>query len=313
MSTQEINTTIYQCSPWRIRANLLEQTRDFVAVEQIFFGGDYDWKALKAERLTIRSVEIEVKPAYNFTNMAAYGQGVITCDFPVYVNFYMTNTASEDFQIRNWGDYLTGKTAMGYATTGVKSTYDGTWYKTTYDLNSLKDGKYQIIGKDNGTASIDDWQLKGENIALQKGRVVVYIKLADFKLPKGHCITAGNALLPGETVEPKPDDGQGGEDGDGQGVIRFDLMRYLRKKSGMPEEPENVVIKGKKESGRKAKRNPPPPVDPDTPSADTPETGFREGWVEDVIVTADKKEVLTLDYTFWVKAIFRIVYQRGSN
>lgn len=310
--TGGIPTVIYQTSPWRFRANLVEQTNDFVAVEQIFFGTDYDWTALNAEKLQIDRVDIEVKPAYNFANMAAYGQGVVTCDFPVYMNFFMTNTAGEKDLVKNWAEYLSGKTAMGYATTGVKSTFNGNYFKTVFDVASLAQEKTEITQKETVLKStVDNWSLQGKNIVLQKGRIVVYVKLSDFKLAEGHCLTKGNAPLPGEK---SPDSGS--SEGNGQEATRHDLLKYLRKKGGLPEpeEPENVVIKGRKETGRKAKRTPNPNPDPE-PTPDTPvqpTTKFVEGWIEDVTVDAEGKQSLILDYVFWIKSIFSIKYWRGA-
>lgn len=310
--TGGIPTVIYQTSAWRFRANLIEQTNDFVAVEQVFFGTDYDWTALKAEKLQIDRVDIEVKPAYNFANMAAYGQGVVTSDFPVYMNFFMTNTAGEKDLIKNWAEYLSGKTAMGYATTGVKSTFNGNYFKTVFDVKSLAEDKTEISQKETiQKSTVDNWSLQGKNIVLQKGRIVVYVKLSDFKLAEGHCLTKGNAPLPGEK---SPDSGSDGSD---QGATRHDLLKYLRKKGGLPEpeEPESTVVKGRKETGRKAKRtqnpNPEPEPTPDTPAQ--PTTKFVEGWIEDVAVDAEGKQSLILDYVFWVKSIFSIKYWRGAS
>lgn len=314
-----IPTVIYQTSAWRFRANLIEQTNDFVAVEQVFFGTDYDWTALNAEKLRINKVDIEVKPAYNFANMAAYGQGVVTCDFPVYMNFFMTNTAGEKNLVKNWAEYLSGKTAMGYATTGVKSTFNGNYYKTVFALSSLPtttepEKQPEIQQKETlPKSTVDNWSLQGKNIVLQKGRIVVYVKLSDFKLAEGHCLTKGNAPLPGEK---SPDSGSSDGDGQGQGATKLDLLRYLRKKGGLPEpeEPENVVVKSRKETSRKAKRtqNPPEPENPpDTPVQ--PTTKFVEGWIEDVAVDAEGKQSLILDYVFWIKSIFSIEYWRGAS
>ena len=307
-----VRATIYQSHLWRFRGNLIEQERDFVAVEEIFFGDDYDWRALEVEKVIIDSVDFEVKPAYNFTNMAAYGQGVITSDFPVYVNFFISNTAEEKGQVRNWAKYLSGSSARGHATTGVKSKYDGRWYKTVVAQAEGAEASVKITQKENGTTTIDNWTLYSDNVVLQKGRVVVYVKLSDFKIQGARCITAGNAPKEGEKSPDEDGDGSG----NGNGMLRTNLLHYLRRKAGKPEiEKKEEVVKTKKDT-RRIKRNPAPGDDDieQTPTQFVPYTKFDPAWIEDPLIkTANGDKELILDFVFWVETTFKIRYTRGTG
>lgn len=288
---------IYQNSTWTINANLIGNYKDFMIYEDLLFPQGPDWKELEAEKIQIDSVDVDVKTGYNFTTPSAINQGYITKDIPVYMNFYMGNTATEE--PKSWGKMnLSGKSAKGSMTTGVKSSYGSRYYKTV--LSKPPEGSDEsvaslVLTKSNDDGTIDDHNLKSENIILQKGRVVIYVRMADLVVEKGKYLTTGNK-------EPGSSSGSGSGSGSGEGeegatLRNRTVVAYLKGKSGKTEQ----VIEVKKDS-RKGKRNPPP--QPEEPEDD------RE-FIEKPIILENGKKSLILDATFFIGVTYHITYTRA--
>ena len=302
MSTEQgIKTVVYQNSSWTINANLIGNYDDFMIVEDLTFPEGPDWKDLNAEKIEISSVDVDVKTGYNFTTPVSINQGYITKDFPVYMNFYMGNTATETKQM-SWGKYnLAGKSAKGSATTGVKSSYGSQYYKTVL---SKKPETGEVItelvaNKVNLSGTIDDFNLESEKIILQKGRVVIFIRMADLVVDKDRYLIKGNS-----PVEGGEGSGSGsGESGEGSGESTAArsrlLVKYLREKSGEKEQP----VEAKKES-RKGKRSQPTPEP--TPVAD------ERQFIEKPVELEDGSKSLILDITFFIGVTFHITYWRKN-
>ena len=289
-SDKGIQTVIYQNSTWTIDANLIGNYDDFMIVEDLTFPEGPDWKALNAEKIEISSVDVDVKTGYNFTTPTAINQGYITKDFPVYMNFYMGNTATETKQM-SWGKYnLAGKSAKGSATTGVKSSYGSQYYKTVL-TKAPETGEViseLVANKVNLAGTIDDFNLESEKIILQKGRVVIFVRMADLVVNKDRYLTKGNSAA----------DGSGSSDGSDQGAARGRLLvKYLREKGG-----EKYEEKEEKRETRKGKRNPPQPQP-------QPVVDDRQ-FIENPIVLEDGNKSLILNVTFFIGVTFHITYWR---
>lgn len=293
-SDKGIQTVIYQNSTWTINANLIGNYDDFMIVEDLTFPEGEDWKALNAEKIQIDSVDVDVKTGYNFTTPVSVNQGYITKDFPVYMNFYMGNTATETKQM-SWGKYnLAGKSAKGSATTGVKSSYGSQYYKTVLS-KAPESGDViaeLVANKVNLAGTIDDFNLESEKIILQKGRVVIFIRMADLVIDKDRYLIKGNSPVEGGN-------GSGSGEGSDQGAARSRLLvKYLRDKAGEKEQQ----VESKKES-RKGKRNPPPQPEPVVDDRQ---------FIEKPIELEDGSKQLILDITFFIGVTFHITYWRKN-
>lgn len=280
MTTEGIDTTIYQSQLYRVRANLINSEGDFLFINNIMFPEGEDWKALNYSKIQLRSVEVEVKPYYNFATMSASGAGKISGDFPIYVNFYTGNTVAEKVPMDFSKIILAGKYVKGSATTGVKGEFGSQYFKTVLDKKPTTEEdltKANVDLKDNDTTSIDDFNMESEKVILQKGRVVVCIRQSDFHVPK-------------ENFLDKPNSSKDEETGSANAGA---ILRHLRAKAGEP-----VVEEGRKK-GKKG-GNPITPVDGYLYPEDPIEEG--EG-------TA-KTQSLVLDYTFWLICKYNITYWR---
>lgn len=292
--TEGIQTVVYQNKTCTINANLIGNYDDFMFVEDLTFPEGPDWKDLNAEKIQIDSVDVDVKTGYNFTTPTAINQGYVTKDFPVYMNFYMGNTATE-FKQMTWGKYnLAGKSAKGSATTGVKSSYGSQYYKTV--LTQAPEGEVKaelIANKVNLSGTIDDFNLESEKIILQKGRVVIFVRMADLVVDADRYLTKGNST-PGSS-----ESGSGSGEGEDTGSARSRLLvKYLKGKSGEPEKP----IEAKKES-RKGKRS--------QPESQPPVVDERH-FIEKPIELEDGSKQLILDVTFFIGITFHITYWRKN-
>ena len=180
-------------------------------------------------------------------------------------------------------------------TTGVKSSYGSRYYKTVLSRPAKDETESVaslVLAKDNSDSTIDDHNLKADNTILQKGRVVIYVRMADLVVDKARYLTAGNKDP--ENDEP-PSDGSG--EGETATLRDRTIIAYLKEKSGKKEQ----VVEVKKDS-RKGKRNPPP--QPEEPEDD------RE-FIEKPVILENGKKSLILDATFFIGVTYHITYSRN--
>lgn len=305
MSGTPLTAKIVQTKFRRFRANVVGATKDFMYVIPILFPEGPDWDDLHAAKIQIEEVEVEIKPYYNFATLAGADKGVVSGDYPVYMNFYTGNTAGED-ESRDMSKYiLSGKYVLGSATTGVKARYGAIYYKTVLDgaitdkdQSAIEDIKSKIRNKENADKTIDDFLLLSDSVILQKGRVVLCLRKDDFMMKTNEVVTETN---PGT-----------GENGNGNNGA---ILRHLLEKGKKAGKPETVADQPRKK-GRKIQSssggsggnggndNDPEPLDPNIT------------YCEDPIIVEDdagkKHWELMIDLPFWVMTTFHIKYWREA-
>ena len=280
MSSDGIETSIYQTHLFRLRSDIMKAEGDYLFIENLTFPDGEDWKALNANKIQLIDAVVEVKPYYNFATMAANGKGQISGDFPVYMNFYTGNTVAEEIPMNFSKIILSGKYVRGSATTGVKATYGPEYFKTvlaTAPQTESDLAKANIANKENASQTIDDYLMESDKIVLQKGRVVICIRQSDFHVPKENLLTAPNSV-------EGADSGTAGS-----------ILRHLKCKAGKPIEEEDLS-KGKK--GRKG---------------GNPNTTNDYLYPEDPVVIGEgssAEKSLILDYPFWVTTKYTFKYWR---
>ena len=282
MSGERVRGVIYQSELCRLRSDIMKAEGDYLFVQNLTFPDGDDWKALNAAQIDMISAEVEVKPYYNFATMAANGKGQVSGDFPVYVNFYTGNTVGEKVPMNFSKIILSGKYAKGSATTGVKANFGPEYFKTVFKQTPTKEDevtKSNIANKENSTGSIDDFVAQSDSIVLQKGRVVVCVRQADFHVAPENFLSAPNSEI------------DGGDSGSTAGAI----LKHLRGKAGkaVEEEPR----------GKKGRKNPNP----------TPSTNDYLYPEDPVIIGegASAEKSLIIDYPFWVIIKYTFDYIRS--
>lgn len=289
MSSDGIDTTVYQSQLYRIRSDLIKAEGDYLFLNNIMFPEGNDWKALNYSKIQLRSVEVEVKPYYNFATMSASGAGKISGDFPIYVNFYTGNTVAETVPMDFSQIILSGKYVKGSATTGVKAEFGSQYFKTVLAQKPQSEEdltKANIATKMNDTTTIDDFNLDSDKVILQKGRVVVCVRQSDFHVPKENFLSAPNSSK---------------EEGSGSGSTAGAILKHLKAKVG--EEVQEVEPKVKK--SRKGGNPGGSGSDP------KPETDSEYLYPEDPIVEGEKQSLI-LDYSFWLICKYNITYWRNK-
>lgn len=293
MSGAPLAAKIVQSKFRRFRANVVGATKDFMYVVPVLFPEGSDWDSLNASKIQLEEVEVEMKPYYNFCTLAGSGKGVVSGDYPVYMNFYTGNTALE-LESYDMSKYiLSGKYVVGSATTGVKARYGSLYYKTVIDKEPSTDTtqeelKSSIVTKENSDNTIDNFLMENGKFILQKGRVVICLRKSDFIMDTDEVVTEENPT---------------GEAGKPNGAI----LRHLRSKMHQPEAP----AKEAKEAPKKRTRKQTPPTPPQPQPVVDPIT-----YCEEPIVIDDgdgkSHEELIIDLPFWIITTFHIKYWRNS-
>lgn len=279
----QLHGTFIQTELYKIKADITKATKDFLVDIPLIIGQGEDWKAANISKFVINDVDIAVKPAYNFCTMASSEMGKVSVDFPLRLAFYSGNTVAED-QLASYSDYaLDSRVELGSATTGVKAHYGGNIFKTLLfeelpeNTEELKKG--DVMQKDQIKGWVDDFTLENPRAVMQKGRVVVCVKLSDLKLDKDHLIT--------------------GEDSNGatRRVIRAILNRRKMFSKGEPAKEDKKAVR----KGRQQQQQPPEPEpQPDVPDADKYCDSLVDG-------------KLMLDYPFYVTQVYDVTYQRTTK
>ena len=291
MSSTPNHVIIRQTKTYRIRANIANLTKEeaengeFLFNIPVTFPEGPDWESLNAEKIQITSCNVEVKPYYNFTTMAGAGMGKVSGDFPIYLDFFTGNTVGEDDGTDMSKYILSGKYARGSATTGVKATYGSQYFKTILVDVPESEGdvtKGNISNKENATETIDDVCLENPRIILQKGRVVLSIRKADFMILDKACYLTEQDASTGSSRA---------------------IFSHLRRKVGFPQQKQKEEPKMKK--AKKISQN--PPVDPQP-------TEFEGKLIEDPIVVDDgngaSHKELYIDLPFWLHFDIDVDYWR---
>lgn len=273
----QLHGTFIQTELFKIKADVTKCTKDFLIDIPLIIGQGDDWKAANISKFVINDVDIAVKPAYNFCTQASSEMGKVSVDFPVRLAFYSGNTVAEP-QLGSYSDYsLDSRVELGSATTGVKAHYGGNIFKTLlYDeipesTDELK--KSDVMQKDQIKGWVDNFTLENPRAVMQKGRVVVCVKLSDLKVDKDHLITGDDTT----------------------GATRRIIRAILNRKRMFGAQEEKKVQK----KGRQQISQPAPEPTP------VPES---DGYCDNLV---DGK--LMIDYPFYVTQIYDVTYQRTVN
>lgn len=280
----QLHGTFIQTELYKVKVDITKNTKDVLVDIPLIIGQGDDWKAANISKFKIDDVDISVKPGYNFCTQASSEMGKVSIDFPMRLAFYSGNTVGEG-QLPSYSDYaLDSKVELGYATTGVKAHFGGNIFKTLLfeevPESSENLEKTDVMQKDQIKGWVDDFTLENPRAVMQKGRVVVCIKLTDLKVDKDHLIT--------------------GEDSTGAArrIIRAILNR---KKMFGKEEP----VKEEKKAVRKGRQQPPPTPEPEPTPEPVPEA---DKYCDSLV---DGK--LFLEYLFYVCQIYNVTYQRTTK
>lgn len=183
--------TFIQTKLFRIKADVTKMTKDILINIPLLIGEGDDWKVANISKFRINSVEICVKPAYNFCTQASSEMGKVSVDFPVRLAFYSGNTVGEK-EPETFSEYmLDSKVELGTATTGIKAQYGGSIFKTI--LSQVPAGEEittdELQQKEQTSGWIDNFTLQNSRAVLQKGRVALGVKLSDLVVDKENLIT----------------------------------------------------------------------------------------------------------------------------
>lgn len=276
----QLHGTFIQTALYKIKADITKATKDFTVNIPLIVGEGPDWPAAKISKFVINDVDISVKPAYNFCTQASSEMGKVSVDFPLRLAFYSGNTVAEK-DLTSYSEYaLDSRVELGSATTGVKAHYGGSVFKTTLineateDQGALKPS--DILQKDQTSGWIDNYTLDNLRAVIQKGRVVVSIKLADLKVDKDHLITGD----------------------DSNGAARRIIRSILNRKKAFGKEQEDK--KEEKKAVRKGRQQ---------EFEEQPPAPTVQGEYCDSVV--DGK--LTLDFPFYVTQVYNVTYQRTAS
>lgn len=286
----------------KIDTNICEQDKDFIIQVPLIFPEGTDFELLDFEKLNIDSVDIDIKPYDNFTVKNAGKEGWINGDFPVYLNVYTGNTIGDSAPTSFSSFVLRGEYRVGTATSGIHATLTGRWFKTVFGKvpETTADVKMNIVNKENGTQTIDDSVAEGPNTILQKGIISIGIKMSDFICKAANVLKSGN--IKNEYTK---------EQGEDKDTAAIRILEHIKSKEKRFNELYNLSPKEEvAKKVKKSKKNTPPSDD------DLPVEGgvLKDGeeWVEDPIVE-DGKNVLRLNYIFWVRATYNVTYWRRRN
>ena len=299
MSSEGFQTTCVVTKACKFDFNLCEQDKDMLLSFPLVFPEGPDFEALDYEKFQINSVEVQLKPYDNFTVKNGGRDGYVNGDFPIYLNIYSGNTVGDvapktlaQFALR--GDYK-----VGSATSGVKATLNGKWFKTVFfkKPQTTEEIRTSVANKDNGFQTVDDLIAEGDTTILQKGQISIALRLEDFICKSSNIIKAGN--IPNDRSK----DSSSTHD-----TAAERILEHLRDKERRLGEPAKEEVKKVKEvkKGKKAVSQEPP----------TPEysgvLGDDEEWIETPIQEEGTgKEILKLNYTFWIVCSYNITYWRG--
>lgn len=271
--------TFIQIKLFRIKADITKCTKDFLFDIPLIIGEGSDWKAAKISKLKINSVEMAVKPAYNFCTQASSEMGKVSVDFPVRLAFYSGNTVGEK-EPETFSEYmLDSKVELGTATTGVKARFGSQIFRTLLTKDVISDDDVinvgDILQKEQSQGWTDNFSLTNNKVVLQKGRIVVCVKLEDLIVDKENLRTED-------------------ESGNGNGSARRVIRAILGKSIKEEVKEEKKAVKG-------ARRQPAPEPQPQP--------------VEQKIYCDNLAQdgTLMLDYPFYITQIYDVTYMRTSN
>ena len=183
--------TFIQTKLFRIKTDVTKLRADILVNIPLLIGEGDDWKAANISKFKVNSVEICVKPAYNFCTQASSEMGKVSVDFPLRLAFYSGNTVGEK-EPETFSEYmLDSKVELGTATTGIKAQYGGSVFKTI--LSQVPAGEDittdELQQKEQTSGWVDNFTLQNARAVLQKGRVALGIKLSDLVVDKENLIT----------------------------------------------------------------------------------------------------------------------------
>ena len=282
----ELHGTFIQTELYRIKADITKATKDFLIDIPLILGQGEDWKAANISKFVVEDVDIAVKPAYNFCTQASSEMGKVSVDFPLRLAFYSGNTVAEG-QLASYSEYaLDSRVELGSATTGVKAHYQGKVFKTLlYSEIEPSDtlDTSDIMQKDQINGWVDNFTLENPRAVLQKGRVIVCVRLDDLRLDKEHLITGD----------------------DSNGATRRVIRAILNKKK-MFAKP--VKQEEKKVVSKKAGRQQPPPQP--EPQPDPDEVPEEDKYCDNI---NSETKSLMLDFPFYVTQVYKVTYQRTAK
>lgn len=183
VSGNECETTLFQSQLVRLRSDVLSDAKDDIVTVPIYIPQGPDWEYLKPSQFMVDYADVMITPYYEETSMvnkiASEEGGVVTGNFPVYINVYAGNTMGEEKdpqeatkmnQMLYSGVYMTGT-----QTSTSKVELRGTVFKTEFGSDGKIEDKDSIFHK-----WIDNQLLDNDKIALQLCRVAISLRKSDF-------------------------------------------------------------------------------------------------------------------------------------
>ena len=186
ISANDCETTILQSKLVRIHSDVLSDAKDDIVVLPITIPDGPDWEYLKAEKILIDFADVMITPYYEETSMSnrtAYDKGMVTGNFPVYVNVYSGNTLGEEKdkeEAKSMNQMIyTGVYMVGPQSNTSRIELRGTVHKTIFKDQEFKEysDKEDIYHK-----WIDGSLLRNKETGLQLCRVALSIRKSDFKV-----------------------------------------------------------------------------------------------------------------------------------
>ena len=115
--------------------NVCSMTKDEYLFEfPLTFPVGPDWNALDMEKFKINNLSVKIRPYYNFTTPASREPGYISGDFPIRVSIFSGNTVGEQAKGSkeiSFPDFISnGKYVLGSAYGGVSADFGSIVYKT---------------------------------------------------------------------------------------------------------------------------------------------------------------------------------------
>lgn len=182
-SGDECEVVLFQSELVRLRSNVLGTAKDDIVTIPIYLPQGPDWENINCSQFMIDYADIMITPYYEestMVNRVAYEKGMVTGNFPVYINVYAGNTIGEEKkpkeatqmnQMLYSGVYMTGA-----QTTTSKVELRGTVFKTVMAGD-------EIFNKESVFHEwIDNELLENKNAKLQLARVAISLRKSDFKV-----------------------------------------------------------------------------------------------------------------------------------
>ena len=269
--------TLISRKMYRIVGDITKENKLLVIIPLVIPEGP-DWEWLDAEKFSISRITVRLDPYYTESSLTnrTIGNGVISGQIPLYVQFFNGNTYKENQPIDMSQIIYDGRYATGYSTSSFKITYDGKVFKTMVNEAGEVTNKEVVIDE-----AIDASLLENAKVNLQIGHVAVSVRPEDFKVNFNSVNNSSNEYM----------------------------RKHMLSKEQREIKEDHIEVKKSK------KRNPPNPDTPDQPddtNQDNPDADIAP--ITSIYPEPlSSKGSLMVDVTGWVTAEYDIVYTRNAT